>query len=132
MKPSEKKPINPGYETTDVQSRPILYFLLIILALLVVTAFAMGAFYAFLEKQDLKNQTPSAVFANQPLAKPDIILATTPSTFLQQYNAETQKLMTSYAWMDPDKQIIRVPIEVAMKNLLKKSENLTPEKKETV
>lgn len=123
MKTPDKKQANhPGYETTDVHARPILYFLLITLAVLIITGFIIGGLYALLEQHDAKNQTLSTVFSNQPLAKPEVILEPTPSALLQKHNGEQQKLMTSYEWVDPEKQIIRMPVEVAMKNLLRQSE----------
>jgi hypothetical protein len=103
---------NPAtaYEPSDWDVGPVALIYAGLLALLVICCFVLIAAYptAF---PDADRRLPSA--------PPGPRLQTNPGADLEQFRAEEQKRLETYYWIDKQKGIVHIPIEDAMKRIVK-------------
>lgn len=108
------------YETTDAKAKPILYYGIALLLLTLVSLVLMWFFYAALDKYETSQDTPSFFVKDERWQAPDIQLETHPSKERQEYAKEQEELQSSYGWIDPANEIVRVPVERAVEIALEK------------
>src|SRR5271170_2777463 len=122
--------VNPGvsFETRDVNVFQISAFGIGLLLACIVTVFAMWAMFDFLfHRENEKNVgNPEASMMNErPKLPPEPRLQAEPKVELKDLRADEDAILSSYGWIDPDKGIVRIPIDhaidiVAQKGLLSK------------
>ena len=108
---------NTGYETSDADPKPIVWFGVALAAMLVVTIAAMAWMFDYFmarEKQLDTSGSPLADTRERPAA-PE--LQVTPSSDLTQLRAREEALLNSYGWVDRQEGLVRIPIERAMEML---------------
>lgn len=104
------------HETGDVNARALTKFGLSMSLLIVI--FLFGLFFVF---QYLKNReaeaglplSPSALVNNQKLP-PEPRLQSHATQDMREFRAVEDRAMHEYAWIDPDKGIVRIPVDRAM------------------
>jgi hypothetical protein len=107
-----------GYEKTDAHAGDTLRAGLYILGTMVLTALVVVPMYRFLGRREAREQAPAAtVLKVDPKAAPAAFprLVTAEPAVLAEFRAQEDALLTSYGWVEKDKNVARVPIEVAMK-----------------
>lgn len=112
---------NQGYETKDTTFKPVFLGIVVIFAVTAIGLIISAIFYSSLEKSWTKSQGKSS--GHQSIEKkvvPSPQLETVPMKDYKTFKAEQERVLTTYGWVDPAKNKIHVPIEVAMKNALKK------------
>ncbi|HYA17608.1 MAG TPA: hypothetical protein VEF06_09090, partial [Bryobacteraceae bacterium] len=83
-----------------------------------VTVFAMWAMFDFLYKrEDAKNAgiaATEAMLKEKNRQPPEPRLQAAPRVELHEMLTDENEILTGYAWVDPAKNIVRIPIEEAM------------------
>ena len=111
--------INPGvsHETRDVNVFQISAFGIGLLLSCIVTVFAMWVMFDFLfHREDAKNANkPAASMMNErQKLPPEPRLQREPKIELKDLRADEDAILSSYGWIDPDKGIVRIPINQAI------------------
>jgi hypothetical protein len=111
--------VNPGvsHETRDVDVFQISAFGIGLLLSCIVVVFAMWAMFDFLfHREDAKNaNNPAAAMMNErPKLPPEPRLQNEPKVYLKDLRADEDAILSSYGWIDPNKGIVRIPIDQAI------------------
>jgi hypothetical protein len=107
-----------GYEKTDAHAGDTYKAGLYILGTMVLSALVVVPMYRLLARQETRDQKPAATVLT---ADPNAGLAAVPRLVtsepmaLSAFRAQEDALLTSYGWVEKDKRIARLPIDVAMK-----------------
>jgi hypothetical protein len=115
------------HEESDVPVRPLFWAIGIFIVFAIVTHLALAALYRGFVKSEKKRMDPPAtqvarpadayVPRNQPLLQPfprgtDPTKAT-PVTDLAEMRSAEDKALHTYGWVDRQKGVVRIPIDVA-------------------
>ncbi len=112
---------NEGYEAKDATFKPVFFGMIIIFTLTALGLFVSAIFYLGLEKSWVKSQDASSENAvHNPLIVPSPQLEAVPAKDYQEFKIEQERALNSYGWINPAQKKIHIPIDVAMKNALKK------------
>src|ERR1700733_7129326 len=111
--------VNPGvsHERRDVNVFQITAFGIGLLLSCIVVVLAMWAMFDFLfSREDAKNATnPAAPMMNEsPNLPPEPRLQAEPKVELKDLRADEDAILGSYGWVDPNKGIVRIPIDQAI------------------
>ena len=112
------EPINPHvhHEREDVDARALTKFGLVMSAIVVVFLFALWGLFHFLANREAElggALRPSAVVRPAKLP-PEPRLQPNPLIDMREFRASEDRILNEYNWIDPDKGIVRIPIERAM------------------
>jgi len=108
-------PIDPseGYEHRDADTRTLLkYGLGLVLVLAAVLLSMKWMFWYFAKSQPLG--PPASPFENARVLPPEPRLQAKPRADLRNYCGEQMQKLDTYAWVDSDNGIVRIPIDRAM------------------
>jgi hypothetical protein len=118
---------NKGYETRDVKVGALGKWLLV-LALVIVGTYALtvGLFRFFSGREAAKDVAAGAAPpasaqpapADEQLKWPEPRIQAAPADDMARLRAEHEAVLRSYAWVDREAGVVRVPIDVAMKLVL--------------
>jgi hypothetical protein len=111
--------VNPGvsHERRDVNVFQISAFGIGLLLGCIVVVFAMWAMFDFLfSREDAKNATnPAAsMMKERQMLPPEPRLQAEPKVELRDLRADENTILGSYGWVDPNKGIVRIPIDQAI------------------
>lgn len=112
-------PVNPGvsHERRDVNVFQITAFGIGLLLSCIVVVFAMWAMFDFLfAHEEAKNKTNpgAAMMSEQSTVPPEPRLQAQPRVELRDLKRDEDAILNSYAWIDPNKGIVRIPIDQAI------------------
>ena len=127
--------VNPEtqHETSDVNVRALIWFCIIFVIFSVVTHLVLWGFYKVLVNSEKKRAAPpmtsiqrpanASVPQNQPLLQPfpradqrgEVVAPNqvTPVTDMVDMRRAEDKALKTYDWVDKNKGVVRIPIEVA-------------------
>ena len=129
----EKEPRNPHvhHEPGDVNARALTKFGVTMGGLIVVFMFALyGLFHYFAQHEAELNVAPSqAVQVNVQKQPPEPRLQRFPQRDMREMRANEERLMHQYAWVDPDKGIVKIPIDRAMDLIAQRGLPVLPQRK---
>jgi hypothetical protein len=106
------------YEKEDINPRSTFWFGAWILVVMVVVSFLVKPLYDFFVTRDTESQPPAAYVADsnpEALEPPAPRLQVTPEKDLADLRAREDAILTSYAWVEKDRGIARIPVEEAMR-----------------
>jgi len=106
------------YEPKDVNAGPTFWFGFAILAIMVVTAFATKPLFDLLGEEETAAQAPAAYVPGvdpSALEPPSPRLQVDPEIDLETLRAQEDAILGSYAWVDKEQGIVRIPVEKAMR-----------------
>ena len=120
---SEKNHQNPEvrFEKEDVNETSTFWFGVGILVVMVVTAFATKPLYDLLVGRGNETQAPAAYVAADADASASLLeppgprLQVRPEIELAAFRAQEDAILSSYAWVDKEQGIVRIPVEEAMR-----------------
>jgi hypothetical protein len=120
-----------GHETSDANIRGLIIFG-VGLCCLVIAGFLIskGVFHYFVGHQGLG--PPTSPFENVRMLPPEPRLQVSAPQDLEQYKAAQGETLNSYAWVDQNAGVVRIPIDRAMDILVQKGlpvRGATPEKR---
>jgi hypothetical protein len=107
-----------GYEKTDAHAGDTYRAGFYILGTMILSALVVVPMYRFLARKEAREQKPAATVLT---ADPSAGLASVPRLVtseplaLAEFRAQEDALLTSYGWVEKDKGIARLPIDVAMR-----------------
>ena len=107
-----------GYERTDANTRGTFQAGLWILGIMVVTAALVVPMYRLLARLENASQPPAAEVVKSELSEPVQSfpkLVESEPRVLAAFRAQEDRLLTTYAWVEKDKDKVRIPIEEAMR-----------------
>jgi hypothetical protein len=118
------------HESSDINVRAIIWFTVVLTAIVLVIDLAMYGFFVVLHKYEVRNDpyvTPlAAPIAARP-TPPEPALQTEPWVDLKRFRTEQDAHMTSYGWVDEKTGVARIPIAKAKELLLKRGIPVRPE-----
>jgi hypothetical protein len=111
--------VNPAvsHERRDVNVFQISAFGIGLLLGCIVVVFAMVAMFDFLFAREDKKNTGSAtagLLSERPKLPPEPRLQAEPKVELRDLRADEDAILSSYGWVDPNKGIVRIPIDQAI------------------
>jgi len=109
-----------GYEKSDLRSRPIVVFGVILgamVALAFVAAYGMIHVLGWWERPRL--ETPASPLATRAIPPEPRLQVEAPKD-LKSLRAAEQEVLTTYAWVSKEAGIARIPIERAMQLVLER------------
>ena len=120
MATSTNLPPRGGYEKSDANPRGLVYFALVIAAILVAASLSLIWLFRYFQKAENPGSVVAPPFAaERPLpASPRI--QPNPGADMQGYFQSQQNLLNSYGWIDRQNGIVRLPIDRAMELLLER------------
>lgn len=112
--------LRAGHETRDVNLRVVLW--LALGTAVGVALVSVGLWWLLLgyRNEALQNQPPTSPLLTQPQVPPAPRLQNTPILDYEQYQAGEETKLTTYAWIDKDQGIVRIPVSRAMDLLLER------------
>lgn len=114
---------NVAHESSDINVRAIVTFMVVLFAITITIQAAMvGLFWLFNKVED-KSQTQVSAFTPGPAQVADFpspSLQTTPWTDLQKLRASETEYLNGYGWVDQTAGVARIPIDRAKALLLQK------------
>ncbi|MSR63135.1 MAG: hypothetical protein EXS08_11895 [Planctomycetes bacterium] len=102
------------YEHSDAHARPLLFFGFG-LALLLAGSMAVSAWFSQSLSDELAGEEQPSPIEGLRKAPEGPELQSIPARELELHHAWEQRMLTQAAWIDPLNQIVRIPIEDAMK-----------------
>jgi len=110
----ENKHPHIGHETTDVNVWAVGKFaigLVVVCVVSIALLFGLLKFFQSREETSVANTVePTKIFPQPQLQK-------TPIPDLKAIRAEEDKLLNGYAWVDPPKGVVRIPVDRAIEVL---------------
>ena len=116
---SDLEQTNPDvrYEKRDVNTRVILYFVLVLFLVLAITLVSMRGLFGYFSAT--QNLGPGASpFDNSRALPPTPRLQVDPAVDLDQVRQSQEEMLNSYGWVDKTAGTVRVPIDRAMDMLI--------------
>lgn len=111
-------PAGIHHEISDVNVRPLAWVGVGLAVLVVISIVAMRGLFAFLDRQQARDDTaPSPMMSQRPQQPPEPRLQTTPVPNRRLIVEQENKRLTTYGWVDPKGGVVRIPVEQAMKLL---------------
>jgi|SRR5204862_2182677 len=122
--PHEPHTVNPDvhHETTDVDVRGVLLFgagLFVVAAIVHLAIWVLFGYFSAREAIRGAREYPLAA-AEQNRLPPEPRLQTAPREDLRDLRAQEDQVLASYGWVDKNAGVVRIPIEEAMKIVVKK------------
>ena len=108
----------PGHETGDVNVWAIGKFAFALVAIIAVSLMLLIGLFKYFQTRDQAN--PTAVSVDPTKLFPEPRLQRTPIPDLKTVRADEDRTLSTYGWVDPQKNVVRVPIDVAIDLLAKK------------
>jgi hypothetical protein len=106
-----------GHETVDVNVWAVYKFAIALVALCVIALLLLFGLMRFFQAREATMQAPTIdpvkVFPEPQLQK-------TPVQDLQAVRTEEEKMLSGYGWVDPQKGLVRMPIDQAIDVLAKR------------
>jgi hypothetical protein len=114
-----------GHETGDVNVWAIGKFAFALVAIIAVSLVLLVGLFKYFQMRDQAN--PTAVNVDPTKLFPEPRLQRTPIPDLRTVRADEDRVLNSYGWVDAQKNVVRVPIDVAIDLLAKKGIPSRPE-----
>ncbi len=117
----EQIPPESQHEASDVSARPIFYFAIALVILIIFTVISMKGLFNFLDQEADRSDTQlSGVAFERPTLPPLPRLESDPVAVRRQFFQNEKKIIESYGWVDQKQGIVRVPINRAMELLVER------------
>ena len=116
------------HETSDINVRAIIWFIVVLTAIVLSMNVSMWAMFRVLQHFERKNEpaiTPLARPAGEQPPEPR--LQTAPWMDLKTFRASQQEHLNGYGWVDEKLGVARIPISKAKEMLLQKGIPVRPE-----
>lgn len=110
-----------GHETRDANVRSVSRFGLGIMGGVVVAALLMWfLFDRFAARETSRSRQPETMAASNPQKEPpEPRLQRAPVMDLKEFRAGEEAILNDYAWVNPEKGIVRIPVERALELVAK-------------
>jgi len=115
-------PRNPDvrYESGDINAVSVTKFGIGMAFLILVFLFSLAGLFRYFAKRAAEAQPREPMGAMVQKLPPEPRLEAHPSVDMKQMRAAEDQILRQYAWIDPDKGIVRIPVARAMQLILEK------------
>jgi hypothetical protein len=120
MATSTKIAPHGGYEKSDASPRGLLYFALLMAAILAATALSLIWLFKYFQKTENPGAFIAAPFAAARPLPPPPRIQPNPGADMQNYYQSQQNILNTYGWIDRQNGTVRLPIDRAMNLLLER------------
>ena len=105
-----------AHEPTDADSRSITQFGIALTFFLIVSQLVLWWVFASFSKREqrLSPPVPAIIRTQAPHEPPEPRLQANPQLDLRKMHQEEDAVLNHYGWVDPDRGIVRLPIERAL------------------
>ncbi len=111
---------NGGHEANVVNMRFIVVSLLVLLLALLLVMLLMHWLLVLFEAESTPVLAPEPRFAQTDIRPPEPQIAADLPRQLKELRAENEETLSSYEWLDREKQVARIPIDRAIELLAEK------------
>ncbi|HWG59691.1 MAG TPA: hypothetical protein VN661_11650 [Candidatus Acidoferrales bacterium] len=108
-----------GYEKRDANIKALFIFAVIMAAVIVITLVAMKYMFHFVSQVEPLGPPAAPYVSNARVTPPPPQLQARPHLDLKDFCADQEKQINTYAWVDKQSGIVRIPVDEAMKLVLK-------------
>jgi hypothetical protein len=114
--PGEERNPHVHHEPGDVNARALTKFGLSMAGLIVVFLFGLWGMFEYLKNRaaELGRPPSPSAMVNAQKQPPEPRLQRYPAQDMRKMRSDEETLLHQYAWLDPDKGIVRIPVERAM------------------
>jgi hypothetical protein len=130
---SGDEPRNPHvrHELDDVNAHSLTKFGLTMGGLIVVFLFGLWGLFEYFVKHEAELALPAspAALVNAQKQPPEPRLQPFPERDMREMQAAEDRILHQYAWIDPDKGIVRIPIDRAMDLIAQRGRPVLPKGK---
>jgi hypothetical protein len=116
MQPSLDPHQHVGHETTDASPLYVGLFALGLTLMIALVLPLLGWIFWRFEAAAKRADAPQSPLLGE-LTPPRPVLQNDPAADLTLFRREEEQRLSSYGWIDPDKRIVRIPIERAIEIL---------------
>jgi hypothetical protein len=117
----------PGHETGDVNVWAVGKFAI---ALIAIVAISLGLLVGLFKYFQIRDQAKPVVETRDPNQLfPEPRLQRTPVPDLKTVRAEEDRILNGYGWVDPQRGVVRIPIDVAIDMLARKGLPSRPDRR---
>ena len=109
-----------SHERRDLPVRNIILFSIALTAVLVVSHFALEAAFGRLRKRADREDPPRPPLREARAVHPEPRLQTDPVLELDALRREEERRLGTYGWIDREHRVLRIPIDRAMDQLLRR------------
>ena len=124
MKPPIEPENNPtvAHEPTDADSRSITQFGIGLTFFLILSQLALWWVFSSFSKreQKLSPPVPAIIRTQAPKEPPEPRLQANPQSDLKKMLQQEDQVLNNYGWVDPDRGIVRLPVERALEIVAQK------------
>ena len=111
-------PTEHGHERTDVTVRPIVVAAAVLVAVTLAAFVVVAVQLRLLASQAARRDpVPSPLAASRPALPPEPRLQTAPGADLEAMRAAENEILGSYAWIDRQAGVVRIPLARAQELL---------------
>jgi hypothetical protein len=112
------EPRNPHvrHEPGDVNAKAVTEFGVSMAALVVIFCFGLWGVFEYLKNRQAEISLPlsPAALVNAQKQPPEPRLQPHPAQDMRDMRADQDRILHQYGWIDPDKGIVRIPVDRAM------------------
>lgn len=105
---------NPDYQDKDILVKPIMIFMVALAVLTVVVVLGLALFFRILDQQAERADAHIPPEARQRVLPPEPRLQVDEKMDLERYLENANEVLNSYAILDEEKGVVRIPIDQAM------------------
>lgn len=117
----DQMPPDSHHEVSDVSAKPIFYFAMGLVLLIILTLISMKSLFNLLDQDAVRSDPElSGVASERPKLPPLPRLETDPVSARKQFFQNEKKIIESYGWVDQKQGIVRVPVKRAMELLVER------------
>jgi hypothetical protein len=119
MAENNRTAVSVGHEERDVNALAITASGAAVLALVVAVVFAMGLLFNLLS-QRASQRAPAPELAREQTPPPEPRVEGNPVAAYQEIRRGEEQLLNSYAWIDPDQGVVRIPVNRALERIARR------------
>jgi hypothetical protein len=113
-----------AYEARDANASSIGWVALGVIASAFLIHATIKLSYGYFARAEFRSIQPVTMVSAQPSPLRVPALQVNPAADFENFRASEEQLLTTYGWVDPQKGIVRIPIDEAMKRVIE--EGLPP------
>ena len=110
---------NKGYEVSDITAKPVVWSIGIMAFVIVASVVGMIAYVKTLDALPKISEVERSPMAEVRPSPPGPHLQADPPVEWKAYKDSQDKQLDSYGWVNQEARIAHIPIDVAMKRVLK-------------
>jgi len=116
------------HDLGDVNARALTKFGLAMAGMIAVFLFGLWGMFEYLKNREAELGRPmsSSAMVNAQKQPPEPRLQRYPARDMRELRAAQEQIANQYAWIDPDKGIVRIPVDRAMDLIAQRGLPLAP------